>query len=183
MVSKGGRWRRERTPGREEGEEGTGSSVPGPSPHTPRPWSPSLIPHPREHLVLEKPPWEKAERSGAQAGALGRQARELTSQDPASWTSWEFMESELMRAHGQRSCRVAGRSPHRSPLSPCWECPLHVECAGNRLSPRPPSPSGARKRVMRPGAAKDTSASHRIHFGSPPSLSVQFSSVQSLSRI
>ena len=41
-------------PGGEEGEEGTGSPVPGPSPHTPRPWNPILIPHPREHLVLEE---------------------------------------------------------------------------------------------------------------------------------
>ena len=83
MVSKGGRWRRERTPGREEGEEGTGSSVPGPSPHTPRPWSPSLILHPRKHLVLEEVPMGEGREIRGTGRSLGQTSQGIDLTGPS----------------------------------------------------------------------------------------------------
>ena len=85
-----GRTMGERTSGCEEGEEGAGSPAQCPSPPIPTlPGSgaPVTFPIPRTTWLWEKPPWEKAGRSGTQAGAWGRQARGLTSQDPASWPS------------------------------------------------------------------------------------------------
>ena len=60
---------RERTSGCEEREGDPGSPAQGPSSPTPTPGSgvPATFPIPRTTWLWEKPPWEKAGRSGAQA--------------------------------------------------------------------------------------------------------------------